>query len=336
MESVKFLLGLFIYALTIAVVLSVGSFWWLSREYVRPGPLKTEILFEVRRGDSLSSIAAKLGREGALAHPKVFAIAGRILNQQANLKAGEYRFTPGMSAGQILTMLKEGKTFARRFTLREGLTSYEIVEILKNFPELQGDIAGIPAEGTLLPQTYDYTRGEQRQAVIERLRHAMRDTLEDLWPGRAENLPFSTKEEALSLASIVEKETGVTQERKRVAGVFINRLRHGIPLQSDPTVIYALTKGRHENAGRGPLGRRLLTKDLETVSPYNTYLNSGLPPGPIANPGRDSIEAVLHPEDHDYLYFVADGSGGHVFAATLAEHVQNVDKWRKIRREKSR
>jgi UPF0755 protein len=165
---------------------------------------------------------------------------------------------------------------------------------------------------------------------------SMTETIDELWETRAPNLPFTTKEEALTLASIVEKETGVARERKRVAGVFINRLRKGIALQTDPTVIYAITKGRPKNEGKWPLGRRLLSKDLEFDSPYNTYLHPGLPPGPIANPGRAAIDAVLHPEEHDFLYFVADGNGGHIFSATLNEHEKNVSEWRIIRREKEK
>ena len=161
----------------------------------------------------------------------------------------------------------------------------------------------------------------------------MTGAIDELWPTRAGNLPFTTEEEAITLASIVEKETGKPEERKRVAGVFINRLRQKIPLQTDPTVIYAITKGKPQNNGQGPLGRRLLSKDLEIDSPYNTYKYPGLPPGPIANPGRESIEAVLQPEEHNFIYFVADGSGGHVFAATLDEHNRNVTQWRKIRKE---
>jgi UPF0755 protein len=164
------------------------------------------------------------------------------------------------------------------------------------------------------------------------MKEGMDKTVAELWPGRAPDLPVTTEAEAMVLASIVEKETGVASERKRVAGVFVNRLKKGMPLQSDPTVIYGMTKGEVKNEGQGPIGRRLLTKDLETNSPYNTYLNPGLPPTPIANPGRESIEAVLHPETHDYIYFVADGTGGHVFARTLAEHNSNVARWRRIRR----
>jgi UPF0755 protein len=332
----RFLLGLFVYALTIAIVLSAMGFWLLSKEYRRPGPLQQEAFFEVERGSSLSGIAHKLQSENIIFDARVFSLSAVILGQQKNLKAGEYQFLPRMSAGEILYLLRSGKTFERRFTIREGLTSHEIVNILKNLAELEGEISKTPEEGSLLPETYDYRRGEPRERMIGRMQQAMTDTIDALWEGRADNLPFTTKEEAVTLASIVEKETGMPEERKRVAGVFVNRLREGIALQTDPTVIYAITKGVHENEGKGPLGRRLLAKDLEIDSPYNTYKYPGLPPGPIANPGRASIEAVLHPEEHKFFYFVADGTGGHVFAETLGEHNANVSKWRKIRREQKK
>ena len=258
----------------------------------------------------------------------LFKYMGRITGQHKNLKAGEYEFPAHVSMQDALRLLEEGKTLQRRFTVPEGLTSYEIVGIVAGVEELTGEIADTPPEGSLLPETYSYQKDETRASILKRMQDSMQDTLEKLWQG----LPFATKEEALVLASIVEKETSVPEERARIAGVFINRLKKGIPLQTDPTVIYALTEGKPENEGQGPLGRRLLTKDLEFDSPYNTYKYPGLPPGPIANPGAESIAAVLNPEAHDFLYFVADGSGGHAFAATLEEHNANVAKWRKIRR----
>jgi UPF0755 protein len=238
-----------------------------------------------------------------------------------------------MSPRDIMEKIKAGDVVARRVTFREGLTSYEMVNILKGVPELVGEITAIPPEGTLLPQTYDYRMGEARSAIIDRMRGDMQKTIDELWPTRQADLPLASPQEALILASIIEKETGVADERKRVAGVFINRLRRGMPLQTDPTVIYGITMGRHENAGQGPLGRRLLRKDIEADTPYNTYTRPGLTPTPIANPGRASIEAALNPEAHDFIYFVADGTGGHVFAKTLAEHNANVAKWREIRKK---
>jgi UPF0755 protein len=211
---------------------------------------------------------------------------------------------------------------------------HEIMAILAKQDKLnQIPLQTPPAEGSLLPDTYSYTRAESNEDVISRMQKAMTSTIDELWDKRIPGLPFADKNEAMTLASIVEKETGKPEERARIAGVFINRLKAGMPLQTDPTVIYALTGGKPENEGQGPLGRRLLTKDLEIDSPYNTYKYPGLPPGPIANPGRAAIEATLNPEVNDFIYFVADGTGGHIFAKTLSEHNDNVAKWRQIRKE---
>lgn len=331
----KIFLGGIVYSLTILVVGIAVAFWWAVGEFEKPGPLKEPLLFEIERGSSLLTIAEDLQDNGAIENPYIFAFGARIAGAQGKLKAGEYELAPAMSARAVMEKIRKGEVVARRVTIREGLTSYEVVHILKNIEELDGEISSIPAEGTLLPQTYDYRLHEKREDIAKRMQKDMTKTIEELWAKRKEGLPFTTAQEAVTLASIVEKETGVESERARIAGVFINRLKRGIALQSDPTVIYGLTKGRPQDEGMGPLGRRLLKKDLETDSPYNTYLHAGLPPGPIANPGRASIEAVLQPEDHDFLYFVADGSGGHVFAATLEEHNKNAAKWQKLRREKN-
>jgi UPF0755 protein len=332
----RFLLGSFVFLLTLGIVLVGAGFWWASSEFQRPGPLTESRLFEVPKGSGLSDIAFELKDAGAINHKYVFIFGTRIMGAQAELKAGEYELTPAISGYEIMDKMRKGDVVDRRVTVREGLTSYEVVEILKTVKELDGDVASIPEEGSLLPQTYDYRLHETRQEIVDRMKADMTKTIDELWPGRDADLPFTTPQEALTLASIVEKETGVPEERKKVAGVFINRLRKGIALQTDPTVIYGITMGKHKNEGLGPLGRRLLTKDLEMDTPYNTYARPGLPPGPIANPGRASIEAVLHPEKHDYIYFVADGTGGHVFAATLDEHNSNVAKWQKIRREQAK
>ena len=225
-----------------------------------------------------------------------------------------------------MRIIASGRSIAYPITVAEGLTSAEVVTLLQEDARLTGDIAGTPPEGTLLPETYRVHRGDDRQALLDRMQQSMRETMDELWPGRAADLPYETREQALVLASIIEKETAVPEERGVVAGVFVNRLRRGMRLETDPTVIYALTEGR------GPLGRRLLRADLDVDSPYNTYRVAGLPPGPIANPGRASIAAALNPEETDYLYFVADGSGGHAFARTLREHNRNVAAWRRSRR----
>jgi len=223
--------------------------------------------------------------------------------------------------------LIQGDTVARRLTLAEGLTNHEILRVVSEAEALVGPVPKIGREGTLLPETYHYAYGDTREAVIGRMQQAMRELVDDLWPHRAPDLPFDTAEQAVVLASIVEKETAIAEERARVAGVFVNRLRRGMRLQSDPTVVFAVTNGA------GPLGRRLTREDLSTDSPFNTYRIKGLPPAPIANPGRASLEAVLRPAATDDLYFVADGNGGHAFAKTLKEHQENVRRWRQIRDE---
>lgn len=282
----------------------------------------------IERGKGVASIARTLEKEGVISQPTLFKVIARF---SGTLKAGEYEFPAHASMAEVMKMMEDGEVFDRKITIAEGLTSYQIVKRLNAREDLDGEITDIPAEGSLLPDTYHFTKGESAQDKIDQMQTAMKEAIDELWETRAEDLPIKTKEEAIILASIVEKETGVAEERERVAGVFINRLRKNMPLQTDPTVIYALTKGKIQEEGKGPLGRRLLRKDLKFVSPYNTYLNAGLPPGPIVNPGYAAIKATLNPENHDYIYFVADGTGGHAFGKTLAEHNRNVQQWRKVR-----
>ncbi len=300
-----------------------------------PGPLRADKTVVIERGLGAGRIASKLKDENVIASPIIFKSAFKVFGEES-LKAGEYRFEEKISLLATLEKLELGDVIQRQITIPEGLTSYEIVELLNANASLSGQIKDIPDEGSLLPETYSYSLGDNRNDKLARMQSSMEDTLNILWETRDNDLPIETKEEALILASIVEKETGIAEERKKVAGVFINRLRKNMPLQTDPTVIYAMTKGKHQNDGKGPLGRRLLKKDLEIDSPYNTYKYPGLPPGPIANPGRDAIAAALNPAQHDYIYFVADGSGGHIFAKTLAEHNYNAANWRKIRKEKEK
>lgn len=279
----------------------------------------------------MSFVAFRLEDEGVISCRGLFTLGVRLADKQGELKAGEYLIRAGASQRHIMDMLVSGKTYQRKITVPEGLTSFQIVRLLKDEPALSGVIEQVPPEGSLLPETYSYHRGEDRNGIIVRMQDAMEEALDELWEGRSENLPFDTPQEAVVLASIVEKEAGVKAERSRIAGVFVNRLRKGMPLQSDPTVIYAITEGEHQDEGSGPLGRRLTLKDLETDSPYNTYKYAGLPPQPIANPGKESLEAALRPQSHGYYYFVADGTGGHAFSATLKQHNQSVMKWRQIR-----
>jgi len=302
-----------------------------AQYYFGKGPLEQDKIVLIERGTGVGGIAQVLKDENVIGEPLLFKMATKLSRRASALKAGEYKFTAGISMEDVLSQMAEGKVFDRKITIREGLTSYQVVELLKARDDMSGEIINIPAEGGLLPETYHFVKGEDRQKKINKMAFEMTQVVDELWEKRADDLPIKTKQEAIILASIIEKETAVAGERKRVAGVFINRLNKGMLLQTDPTVIYALTKGKIQDKGKGPLGRRLLRKDLRIDSPYNTYKYVGLPPGPIANPGRASIEAALNPEQHEYIFFVADGSGGHAFAKTLAEHNRNVSNWRKVR-----
>ena len=332
----KLLLSLFIFFIGLAALAAGGGAYYANSQFNQPGPLSQKTLFTVKRGAHIGAVAQDLKEAGIIKDSMVFKYMGKITGKAEKIKAGEYEFAAQISMIDILNKLEKGEVFTRKVTVREGLTNYEIKRLLLQQKDLEIEGVQKYPEGRLLPETYSYARGDSNADIIARMASAMDKVLDEAWEKRAQGLPIKTKEDALILASIIEKETAVASERKRVAGVFINRLRKGIPLQSDPTVIYALTDGKPENNGKGPLGRRLLTKDLEIDSPYNTYKNAGLPPMPIANPGRASIEAALNPEEHKYLYFVADGSGGHAFAETLNEHNNNVAKWRRIRRQQKK
>ncbi len=314
----------------IAVVVIIGL-----KSLSAPGPLAEDKTLIIEQGMGGGQIAGKLNQENVISSPFLFKAAMKVMGI-GTLKAGEYRFDKGIPMIDVLGKLENGQVVQRQITIPEGLTSHEIVRLLKKAEYLKGEIEAVPPEGSLLPETYSYSLGDTRTDKIKLMQQKMHEVLDELWDSRAANLPVKNKEEAIILASIIEKETGVPEERRRVAGVFVNRLNKNMPLQTDPTVIYAITKGDHKNDGKGPLGRQLLKKDLQIDSPYNTYKYPGLPPGPIANPGKDSIAAALNPEEHDFIYFVADGKGGHLFAKTLQEHNYNVANWRKIRAEKEK
>lgn len=318
------MLGLFFGLAAVAALLG----YWGFRAYTAPGPLKEAATVVIPKGSGRDAILRRLLAAGVIEDPLVFRIAVRLTRSGGRLKAGEYRFPARVSMQRALERIVSGKTVLRMFTAREGRTTHEILERLKATEGLEGEVTLDPDEGELLPETYSFALGDTRDKMVRRMREAMTKVLNELWEKRAEDLPIKTKREALILASIIEKETGKPEERPRVAAVFVNRLRKGMRLQTDPTVIYGITNGK------GPLGRRLFTKDLERKTPYNTYRIDGLPPGPIANPGRASIAAALNPAKTKELYFVADGTGGHVFAETLEEHNRNVRRWRKIRRER--
>jgi UPF0755 protein len=322
--------GLRIAATALAAVTfgTVGAFWGALR-VVAPGPLDEPVTVVIPRGSGLETIALTLDEAGVVDSPILFLYGAKLTGDGRGLKAGEYAFAPGVSIDGVLDQMRQGRTVIRRFTVPEGLTSAQVMALLKEEEALTGEVEEVPPNGSLLPETYHFSFGDSRGSIIARMRQSMDKTLADVWKDRDENLPFETPEQAVTLASVVEKETGVAAERTRVAGVFINRLKAGMKLQSDPTVIYALTDGT------GELGRALTRADWRVESPYNTYHVTGLPPGPIANPGRASLEAVLRPERHDFLYFVADGTGGHAFARSLAEHNRNVERWREVQRRQS-
>ncbi len=292
-----------------------------------PGPaakVGPETTSQVQSGSSLLEIGAHLQDDGVISSQWLFALVAKASGASGHLKAGEYAFVSQDSLARVILKLREGRVVRHQFTAPEGLTSAMIVERLQTEPVLTG-AADIPPEGTLLPETYQFSRGEPRADVLERMRTAQSDLLTRLWANRQSGLPFKSPIEAVILASIVEKETGKADERPKVAAVFINRLRQGMRLQSDPTIIYGISQGR-------PLGRGLTATELSRADPYNTYRIEGLPPTPIANPGRAALEAVLNPPVTQDLYFVADGTGGHAFAATLAAHNRNVAAWREIER----
>ncbi|MEZ5823844.1 MAG: endolytic transglycosylase MltG [Geminicoccaceae bacterium] len=322
----RFLVKALVLVAFVGAAVAAGGWWYLDRFLNTPSSQAEERVVMLEPGTGVAQIAQKLADAGIIEDPLLFRVGARLLQRDRRLKAGEMVFPASLTPLQVFDILEEGKAVQYRIVVPEGLTSFEVMEIVAKDETLEGEMPdGIPAEGTLLPETYFYSRGETRAAVVERMKEAMQEALDEAWTGRADNLPIETPEEALVLASIIEKETSIPEEYGVVASVFVNRLNKGMMLQTDPTVIYALTEGK------GPLGRRLLRKDLEVDSPYNTYRIAGLPPGPIANPGRAAIHAAVNPDDTPYIYFVADGTGGHAFAKTLDEHNRNAAEWRRIR-----
>jgi UPF0755 protein len=311
-------------ALLVAVALLAG--FWFIQGWNAPGPATHEVTLVVPKGASLASTATLLQKSGAIASRRRFLLQARLFGGGGRIEAGEYEIPAHASNHQILSLLSGGETLQRMVTIPEGMPSVLVQERLAAAPGLTGE-APLPEEGSVLPASYSYERGENRSALLKRMQAAMAKTLDQLWAHRSPDTVVQTKEEALTLASIVEKETAKASERPMIAAVYANRLRQGMALGADPTVIYPITKGK-------PLGRRILQSELHARNGYNTYTMRGLPAGPIANPGKDSLAAVLHPAETQALYFVADGTGGHVFANTLAEHNANVKKWFDIRRSR--
>jgi UPF0755 protein len=306
----------------------VGALRYEETSFAAPGPAETETTLMIAPGTSLPRIARMLEDEGVVTDAWLFRIGVMRRDASTALKAGEYGFPPDVSMARVMEMLVNHEAIQHRITVVEGLTSAMAADIIRNDPILVGELTETAPEGSLLPETYLFERGTTRNEMLGRMRRAQEELLAALWPNRKAELPFDTMEEAIILASIVEKETGVGTERPRIAAVFMNRLRIDMRLESDPTIIYGLTGGE-------PLGRGLRVSELERPNPYSTYQIDGLPPTPICNPGRDAIAAVLNPPDTEELYFVADGTGGHAFARSYAEHQRNVAAWRRIERARA-
>jgi len=324
----RWAVGLIGAAASLAVV-ALAVFAWAIWSYEGPGPKArsgegTTVI--LRHGASLAEVASTLERSGVVGSSSVFMATAQLTGAARELKAGEYAFQSRAPMAKILDAIRNGRVVRRLLTIPEGFTSEMAADVLQRTAALSGDAPQAP-EGALLPDTYQFERGDDRAAVLKRMMDARDQTLAMLWSKRQPGLPFSTPEEAVTLASIVEKETAVPSERPRIAAVFINRLRAGMRLESDPTIIYGVSGGR-------PLGRGIRQSELMAATPYNTYVIAGLPPTPICNPGRAALAAVLDPPKSTELFFVADGSGGHAFASTFAEHRKNVEKWRGV--EKTR
>jgi UPF0755 protein len=314
-----------IFTLLIVLSIAAAAVLFIGRQrFEAPGPLAEDKMVNIPRGLGIRDIADLLQREGVIDQPYVFMGGVIALKARGELKYGEYQFTKNSSVADVVDTITEGKVIQHAVTVPEGLTSQQIVARLLENDGLAGQIKEIPREGTLLPETYRFTRGMTREQIIQRMQQAHRRVLQEVWERRMQDLPVKTPEQLVTLASIVEKETGRPDERTRVAAVFVNRLKSRIRLQSDPTIIYGLT------GGKGSLGRPILKSEIEQPTPYNTYVVDGLPPGPIANPGRASLEAAANPARTKELYFVADGTGGHVFSENYTEHQKNVARLRGI------
>lgn len=310
-------------------IVAAGVFEWANAAWTEPGPPTRDgqprvVLIPLHT--RAHRVAQMLQDEGALNYAYVFEFDLRWRRLAERVKAGEYALPSRASMADIAAILVLGRSIEHKLTAAEGLTSDMIYKLVEADPVLVGEAGRKPAEGTLLPETYLFIRGETRAGLLAKMRKAQEKFLAEKWAGRAAGLPLKSPREAVILASIVEKETALPEERRHIAGVFVNRLKDKMPLQSDPTIIYDVTRGY-------PLGRGIRQSELEAPTPHNTYAIAGLPPTPITNPGKDSISAVLNPEQTNDLYFVANGKGGHVFASSVAEHARNVIAWRAQERQ---
>lgn len=318
-------LNFFLTIAVIAVVAVVGVALFAKFQFDQAGPLDQPRAVQIAAGKGVGDIADELQRQGLISNRWVFRVGVQVYGGSGSLKAGEYSVPAHASMREIMDMMVSGESITYKVSIPEGLTSQQVVQRLMDDPVLTGPIQEVPPEGSLYPDTYVFSRGDTRQAIINQMRRQRDRVLTEVWNRRVADLPISSPEEMVTLASIVEKETGIADERSRVAAVFINRLRRDMRLQSDPTVIYGIFGG----AGK-PSDRPITRSDLERPTAYNTYQIDGLPPGPIGNPGRASLEAVANPSRTSDLYFVADGTGGHAFAETYADHQRNVARWRLI------
>jgi len=318
----------FVMILGVAVAMVAGYLLWQS--FGAPGPLAEPRTVIIERGSGVDEIADELARAGVIGNSYAFRIVTRIEGLSSRLKAGEFAFQPGASQRAVAEQIAAGRTVTRRLTIPEGLTTFQVLALVRAAQGMEGEITSMPQEGELLPDTYDYRWGDSRERFVQRIRRELTETLTGLWNARARDLPLRGPLDAVILASIVEKETALAAERPRVAAVFLNRLRRGMKLEADPTVIYGITQGRTT------LDRPLSRADLQQRTQWNTYVVDGLPPTPIANPGRAALQAVLRPAQSDELFFVADGNGGHLFARTLQEHNANVARLREIERQRAR
>jgi UPF0755 protein len=315
--------------LLIAAVAGLFGVVWGAHRLQEPGPLPADKVLFIAPGTDVPDIIAMLQQEDVIDSPLIFNLALLIEGDRSRVRAGEYLFRQSSSMREVMDTLVNGKQILHSVTIPEGLTSEQIVDRLRSNDILMGDIREIPKEGTLLPETYKVPRGMARADLIRRMQEDQKRLVEQIWTRRSSNLPLHSPYELVTLASIVEKETGKAEERPLVAAVFLNRLQKRMRLQSDPTIVYGLV------GGKGTLGHPIQKSEVEEPSPYNTYLIDGLPPGPITNPGRASLEAVANPAHTQDLYFVADGTGGHVFSATLDQHQRNVARWHQLEKDRS-
>lgn len=313
----------------LGVVIAIGVYLSANNYYNNRSVLTGDKIIIINQGSNLNSISRQLVEDNIIDYPEIFVKLSQFFHKKPIVKAGEYKIVAGATPNDIITMLMEGKYHMRSVTFPEGFTNTQIIERLNNIEYLFGEISTTYQEGVLLPDTYNYTYGQQREDILKVMHQRMQSVLEDAWNNRQDDLPLDNINEALILASIVEKEAAIIDEKQVVASVFINRLRKNMRLQTDPTVIYAITKGRHK------LDRLLTKADLRIDSPFNTYMVKGLPPTPIANPGKHAILAVLNPIDTNYFYFVATGNGGHYFSENLAQHNRYVAKYRKLQKSRN-